>query len=64
VTFQNYEIISEWFLNAIQTGNHCYELLEGLEFRMTMKIFIGRIEDEVDVRGFGFFTFGSSKNST
>jgi hypothetical protein len=61
-TSRNYEIVSECFLNAIQTGNNYYYLLEGLEFRITMKIIRSRIENEMALRGFGFFTFGSNKN--
>lgn len=62
-TPRNYEIISKRFLNAIQTGNHYYDLFEGLEFRMIMKISMGRVENEVAVRGFWFFTIGSNKSS-
>jgi hypothetical protein len=50
---QNYEVISECFLNAIQTGNNYYDLLEGLEFRIIMKIFRGRRENEVALRVLG-----------
>jgi hypothetical protein len=59
-TIHNYEIVSECFLNAIQTGNNYYDLLEELKFRIIMKIFRGRIGNEMALRGFGFFTFGSN----